>query len=59
MADEFDTRVVYLMGLLKIEFFGGSEVWPGSAVAEEVAVTISRINEVVAQVGLHKLRPFK
>lgn len=59
VVDEFDMRVVYLMGLLKIEFFGGSEAWPSSAVAEKAAVTISRINEVVAQVGLYKLPPYK
>lgn len=59
VGDEFDRRVVYLMALLKIEFFGGSEVWPVTAVAEEAAVTINRISELVAQIGLYKLPPYK
>lgn len=56
---EFDMRIVYLMALLKIDFFGGSEAWPKSAIAEEVAITIARIKALVSDIGLYKLPPYK
>lgn len=56
---EFEMRIIYIMALLKIEFFGGSETWPTSAIAEEVAKSADKVNEIMAAKGMYKLPPYK
>lgn len=56
---EFEMRIIYIMALLKIEFFGGSETWPTSATAKEVAKSADKVNEIIAATGMYKLPPYK
>ena len=56
---EFDMRVVYIMALMKIAFFGGSEKWPLDKIDAEVTTSLERIKELVATKGMYKLPPYK
>lgn len=56
---EFEMRIIYIMALLKIEFFGGSETWPTSSAAEEVAKSGDKVNEIMAATGMYNLPPYK
>lgn len=59
VVDEFDMRIVYIMALMKIAFFGGSEKWPVGKIDDEVMASVERIKEITAAKGLYKLPPYK
>lgn len=59
VVDEFDMRIVYIMALMKIAFFGGSQKWPVGKIDDEVMASVERIKEITATKGLYKLPPYK
>lgn len=59
IVDEFDMRIVYLMDMLKIAFFGGSDNWPLSEISVQLRETSNKMNQIVMDLGLYNLPPYK
>lgn len=55
----FEMRVNYLMTLLKIRFFGGSETWSVTRLDTEIHNVTLEISNTVTEVGFNNLPPFK
>ena len=59
ITDEFEMRLIYIMALMKIDFFGGSENWTSAKIENELSISIARMNEIVATKDIYKLTPYK
>ncbi|MEW4371705.1 DUF6707 family protein [Paenibacillus kandeliae] len=58
-AGEANRRLIHLMRLIKLELLGGSEQYPASRAADEAKQQIARIRDIIADIGLFKLSPFR
>lgn len=58
-AGEANRRLIHLMRLMKLELLGGSELYPASGAADEAKQQITRIRDIIADIGLFKLSPFR
>lgn len=55
----FEMRVNYLMALLKMRLFGGSDTWPAGRLDAAIQPVVPEISIAVTKVGLRNLPPFK
>ncbi|WP_411343768.1 DUF6707 family protein [Paenibacillus sp. WLX1005] len=58
-AGEANRRLIHLMRLSKLELLGGSEQYPALHAADEAKQQIERIRDIIADIGLFKLIPFR
>jgi len=56
---ECEQRILYVMKLFKIKELGAQPPYTDEKVEQESTEYMKRINEIVEQVGIEKVEPFK
>lgn len=59
VTDEFEMRLIHIMALMKIDFFGASGNWSTEKIESELSISIVRMKEILATKDIYKLAPYK